>query len=250
MTPARAGTSAVAAVLGAAVLLVVLVTWAASIGPDAVLTDEPADRGGPAATPSLPTGSATVQVDPSDEPPATSSEDFPGWVWIVVFGLELATLGVVVYLIYRLGLAVRERWHAYRRSRRADEESVEFEVLDTGRQVAAAIEEDATTQRELLEAGGPRNAIVACWRHFEVQAARAGVVRRPWQTPSEFVLWVLDLAGADAAAVTRLADLYREARFSDHPMGEQHRADAVAALDAVHRSLRGARVSNPGQRSP
>ena len=38
MTPAKAGTSAVLAVVGAAVLLLVLVTWAASIGPDRVLS--------------------------------------------------------------------------------------------------------------------------------------------------------------------------------------------------------------------
>ena len=37
-TPARAGTSAVVAVLGAAGLLLVLVTWAASIGPDRVVS--------------------------------------------------------------------------------------------------------------------------------------------------------------------------------------------------------------------
>ena len=37
--------------------------------------------------------------------------------------------------------------------------------------------------------------------------------------------------------MTRLADLYREARFSDHPMTEDHRQAALEALDAIHRSL-------------
>jgi Domain of unknown function (DUF4129) len=167
----------------------------------------------------------------------------------VVLLLEVATLGVVLFLLYRIGLVLKERWHARRLLRRVADE-VEFDVLDKGERVAAVIEEDATTQRELLGDGEPRNAIVACWRQFEVQAARAGVIRRAWQTPSEFVLWVLDLAGADARAVTRLADLYREARFSDHPMGEPHRAEARAALDAVHRSLQSVRAASSERRTP
>ena len=63
---------------------------------------------------------------------------------------------------------------------------------------------------------------------------RAGVERRPWQTSSEFVLRVLDLVGADRGAVAGLADLYREARFSDHPITEEHRRQALTALDVIH----------------
>ena len=49
---------------------------------------------------------------------------------------------------------------------------------------------------------------------------------------------MLDLVGADHGAVGQLADLYREARFSDHPMTEDHRQEALAALDTIHGSLR------------
>ena len=48
---------------------------------------------------------------------------------------------------------------------------------------------------------------------------------------------MLDLVGADPGAVTELADLYREARFSDHPMTDDHRQAALEALDTIHRSL-------------
>jgi hypothetical protein len=37
--------------------------------------------------------------------------------------------------------------------------------------------------------------------------------------------------------VARLERLYHEARFSEHPIGEEQRAEAVEALEAVHRSL-------------
>ncbi len=77
-----------------------------------------------------------------------------------------------------------------------------------------------------------------CWHRFEVQAVRAGVGQRPWQTTGEFVLDVLEEVGADRGSVARLADLYREARFSDHPMTEAHRAAALEALDGIHGSLR------------
>ena len=39
-------------------------------------------------------------------------------------------------------------------------------------------------------------------------------------------------------AIARLAERYREARFSEHEVTEAHRAVAVAALDEIHASLR------------
>jgi Domain of unknown function (DUF4129) len=85
--------------------------------------------------------------------------------------------------------------------------------------------------------GTPRNAIVACWDRFEEQAERAGLARRPWETSSEFTIRLLDLVSADGGSVARLERLYHEARFSEHPIGEEQRAEAVEALEAVHRSL-------------
>ena len=121
-------------------------------------------------------------------------------------------------------------------------EEVDFEVLGSPARVEAAMKEDAAAQRTALaEDGDPRNAIVACWHRFEEQAVRAGAVRREWQTTGEFVLEALEHVGADRGAVARLADLYREARFSDHPLTEDHRRAALEALDAVHRSTSGVR---------
>jgi hypothetical protein len=52
---------------------------------------------------------------------------------------------------------------------------------------------------------------------------------------------MLDRAGADSAAVTRLAELYREARFSEHELGEPDRQAALAALTTIRGSLGGVR---------
>jgi len=237
-SPARAGVSAVVAVLGAAALLLVLVTWAASIGPDRVVSGghlEPVNPIQPTATTSAP-----PPPNPLEEARRRHPDEQPGWVGPVAFGLEILTLGVLLFLAFRLLSRLQQAWAARRHHRRREGvEEVEFQVLGSAEQVTEVMTEDAVEQRVLLEvAGEPRNAIVECWHRFEQQAERAGVERRAWQTTSEFVLGLLDLVGADQGAVAELAELYREARFSDHPMTDAHRSRALESLDAIHRSLR------------
>jgi hypothetical protein len=114
---------------------------------------------------------------------------------------------------------------------------VDFDILDDPEPVLDEMRKDADEQFELLMGGSPRNAIVACWDRFEEQAERARAARKPWETSSEFTLRLLEAVSADAAAVTRLEALYREARFSEHEIDETHRTDAVGALRAIHASL-------------
>jgi Domain of unknown function (DUF4129) len=236
-SPARAGTSAVVAVLGATALLLVLVTWAASIGPDRVVSGGHIES----VDPTQPSVGVTVKNAPKALPKHTPHREPPGWQSALAFALEILTICVVLFLAGRVLAKLPKLWllHPRRLRRRQQEKEVEFEVLGSAQQVTEVIAEDAHAQRDELEAGGePRNAIVGCWHRFELQAQRAGVHRRTWQTTSEFVLGLLDLVGADHGAVARLADLYREARFSDHPMTDAHRTEALAALDAIHASLR------------
>jgi hypothetical protein len=92
-------------------------------------------------------------------------------------------------------------------------------------------------RRALADDGTPRNAIVECWHRFESEGAAAGLERRVWETSAEYTLRVLDLVEAYQPAVLRLAELYREARFSEHEVTEDHRAKALEALDAIHRTI-------------
>jgi len=229
----------VVAVLAATGLLLVLVTWAASIGPDRVVSGghiRPVEPTSPTASV---TPSSSAGGDVFDQP--RRHREPPAWQDALAFALELLTLGVALFLVVRLLGRLEKAWRQRRKRPRrgAAAEDVEFEVVGSARQVTEAITEDAQEQRTLLEVTGePRNAIVECWHRFELQAGRAGAERRVWQTTSEFVLGVLDLVGADQGAVSELAELYREARFSDHPMTDDHRRRALEALDAVHRSLR------------
>ena len=88
----------------------------------------------------------------------------------------------------------------------------------------------------MLGTGTPRNAIVAAWVQLEEFAATHGIPRRAADTPAEFVVHALAAYRLDRTALERLADLYREARFSAHPMGEADRDDARACLVTLTRA--------------
>lgn len=252
------GARAVLTVAGTS-LFMVLVAWATLVGPDEVFTG-PGPRPGPGTTSAetcipLPVvtnaDGSTRELIPDDinerdycEPPGAGVSQYrdfveqhpPPW-WIKVLGwFFLGTLLLVVivgigWLVVALARAVL--------SRNADVQrlDVAFTVLDEPGRVAEQVVRDAAEQDGLLRQGDARNAIVAAWHRFEVQGDRAGVPRQASETSSEYALRLLDLAHADVGPVTRLAELYREARFSDHPITEGHRAEALAALDAIRRSL-------------
>jgi hypothetical protein len=100
------------------------------------------------------------------------------------------------------------------------------------------VELDEAAQFDALADGEPRNAIVACWLRLEDDVAAAGWPRHAAETSAEYTTRVLAAVGLDGEAVTALAALYREARFSTHTLGEADRSRATAALRAVHGSLR------------
>ena len=92
--------------------------------------------------------------------------------------------------------------------------------------------------RAALSRGQPRNAIVECWMRLEVDIAAAGWPRFGAETSAEYVERIVAEASVDPFAISDLAALYREARFSDHPLGETDRTRAVEALTRVEASLR------------
>jgi hypothetical protein len=163
--------------------------------------------------------------------------ELPAFVEVIARVFFYACLAVFAVI------ALRFAWHhrpnlRVRRPRRP--EAVEFDSLDD---VADAISADADAQQSALQRGAPRNAIVECWLRLEATVVDAGVPRFPSDTSAEFTQRALATVSVDPAAIADLAALYREARFSDHPMDEDSRRAAIAALDAVHAGLR------PGHRA-
>ncbi len=114
---------------------------------------------------------------------------------------------------------------------------VDLEPLPDVTAGRAALTRDRDKHREALATTDIRNGIVACWVLLEQAAAEAGVVRRPAETATEFVVRFLHTLDLDPRPVARLAGLYHEARFSTHTLTEDDRDRATTALQAIHDEL-------------
>ena len=232
----RAGALGVAGAVTATLLVVVLAAWAAESGPETVFRGEGHPRVESSTATTEPTPTPTTRPERQRAAKEQPPTEPPAWMRVLGLVFQIGFLLGLGYLVLRLLGWVRLRWRE-RPPRPTPPPELDFDVLDPPRAAAEAMVRDASSQRDLLDEGSPRNGIVACWHRFEVQAAQAGVGRRPWETSSEFTLRLLDLVSADHTAVTTLARLYREARFSDHELGEEARAEARGALAQLHREL-------------
>ena len=245
--------------VGATSLFMVLVAWATLIGPSEVFTGpgvpqrtftEAERTCVPLEVVSTHADGTTTTERPDNpqrlpwcedlagdpgEPTPSQRADPPLWLRVLVWAFVAAVGAVILALLVFLASILREQSRSRTRSREPDTGDVA--MLGEPARLVAAITDDAAEQDRQLHEGDPRNAIVAAWQRFEVQGAAAGVGRKSWETSSEYAIRILDLVSADSGAVNRLAGLYREARFSEHPITEEHRAEALAALAAIRRSL-------------
>lgn len=146
---------------------------------------------------------------------------------------------VLVVVGALLVAAVASRWY----SRRAPEPS----PLEDGEERAAVrrlVRAVDAAEEELGRHADPRAAVLAAYtamaRHLS-----SGLVRRGGSTPgSDTATELLDravaaglLSGAGDGPARTLTELFREARFSDHPMGEESRRAAEASLREVRAEL-------------
>jgi len=83
----------------------------------------------------------------------------------------------------------------------------------------------------------PKAAILAAYDHLRMDLEEQGVAPRPDDTPRRVVVRALDLADMPRAAIVELVAIFEEARFSTHPIGQDHRGRALDALDEVERVL-------------
>jgi hypothetical protein len=128
-------------------------------------------------------------------------------------------------------VAIRDRW--LRPQRRP---AVEFDVLPEERAVRA-LADDSAARLDAVGEGAVRNGIVRCWARLEDAVGQAGLPRARHETSAEFTVRVLHALDLDPHAIGELARLYREARFSEHELGEDVRARAREALRLLERDL-------------
>ena len=229
MSRSRGGT----AVLAAGLFIVAL--WASTSGSVRIWT-EPLEGGpgvGELQVDTAPDDTATERAEPVD---TTPPEPDDGLAAI----LETILLGLLVALAVAAAAALRRPWRLTWRGH--DERN---ELQPTLPDLAEVVTDDADEQLEALAAGTPRNAIVACWVRLEDAVTAAGLEPNRAETPAELTARVLSRYAVGRAAIDELAELYREARFSTHELGEGDRERAVRALRRLHDDLRSGRSAAP-----
>ncbi|NYJ75264.1 DUF4129 domain-containing protein [Allobranchiibius huperziae] len=148
-------------------------------------------------------------------------------VLVVLLAVLLLVLVIAVLAMGAgpLSEALRRRWDQ-RRSSSASRQHV-------GSARSEVLTESLPDLLRAVEQGSPRAGIIAAWVRLEGIAADAGVPPHRSETPAELTIRVLDGMDVPGRWILRLADLYREARFSDHPMSEDDRAEAVHCLNSL-----------------
>jgi hypothetical protein len=91
---------------------------------------------------------------------------------------------------------------------------------------------------------------VAAWLNLETSAAATGLPRDLAETSTEYTERVLATWDVHRTRIDDLAALYREARFSRHPLGEDHRRRAIADLHVLHADLDRVAAGQAGDHSP
>lgn len=103
------------------------------------------------------------------------------------------------------------------------------------RRSPSAVEEGlAEVLRAMLADPDPRTAVIGAYARLLAALDEAGFPRRAEEAPHEHLWRSLGPLGVRRPPVHRLAELFVRARFTPHPITDEHRRAAIAALaDAV-----------------
>lgn len=179
----------------------------------------------PAATVAAPTAAVATASMGADR----ATEEVRGNLGAIV---DVTMIVLLVAGLIALAIYLWRRWRHL--LNRESNQGADFDVLPD---ISKAISGDAAAQFAALAGGTPRNAIVACWLRLEGAIASAGITPNPAETSAELTARVVATYSVDESAIGTLSALYREARFSEHELGEDVRTAAIVALQAVHQDL-------------
>jgi len=185
-------------------------------------------------------GSATPVPDGGQAAPVQSTPlHQPNWaIWFVaILAVAPLLLGLILSPAM-LWIPAGGLWFGRRGPRSTEPPEVEDEVTPPA--LADAVAEGL---RE-LDQGGPGEGVVACWVQFERAAADAGTHRAAPDTASELVGRLIDRHPVSSGPLLRLADLYREARYSRHQLPESARTEARSLLEQLRAELEASPVGS------
>ena len=221
---------------GGATLL--LAAWVSASGPVAIFARR--DLSGYQA-PAPGEDYGTTQAARSDGKKLSSGvpgQDQPLFVTVMTWAFKVALALVVLAVVVAGARALREWWQ---------NRNTPAEAVPAGSVLPDAVLRGAEEGEELLATGTPANAVVAAWVALESAVRSVGIRDDGALTSAELVTTVLRSYSVEREPLDTLAALYREARFSTHPVGEDMRTRARQALQQVQSDLR--RVHGSGTRA-
>jgi hypothetical protein len=146
-------------------------------------------------------------------------------------GTSLIIALVIVTILAVVAMALAIRW---RRSDAADRaEGVDRRRGGTEQAVEVGLD---VLRRE----PDPRRAIIAAYAAMERSLSRAGMGRHAWEAPIEYLRRVLARALGAPEDVQTMTYLFEVAKFSEHPVDESMRGDAIGALERIRAATRAA----------
>ncbi|MFE5813028.1 DUF4129 domain-containing protein [Streptomyces sp. NPDC056479] len=169
---------------------------------------------------------------PSSQPTGPNKETSggsSGHEWALPPYLLLGLLAAVVVVIIAVAVVPRLRRHGLRVPPHLDPAGAAAEAEDALLLLYAV----RSGRRALVDAGDPRAAVIACYAAMEDALAASGVRRRASDSPADLLTRAVDAGLAPTPAAPRLTALFREARYSSHPMDAAHREAAAEALETI-----------------
>lgn len=226
-----------------ALAVVAVLTAGVPIGLFLIRAQSPSDGSGCATQCISILSSGTARSQPTLPTPPNKASTHQG-TFKLPLGLILAVLGVLLAILIAAAIAVliiRLRGLARARTEitgapppalaeQAEDESALGAALLAGR---GALEGEA------------RAAIIACYAAMEDSLARAGVPRLESDSPTDLLARATERGVVDGPAPRVLARLFREARFSTHPMDAGDLDQAREALDAITEQLTANATAEP-----
>lgn len=169
-------------------------------------------------THSMPT--ATLDVSINQAPHAPGNVQLGPFLTILGIVVGVTVIAIAVFIVVRL-------------MRRPMAAPIQGLALP-----AQEIVDDAELERAMLAGRGAlegeaRAAIIACYAAMEASLSAAGVTLLNSDSPADLLARAAAGGLIQGAAPGRLAELFREARFSTHELGESKLVEARAALDEI-----------------
>ncbi|MET9493794.1 DUF4129 domain-containing protein [Streptomyces sp. NPDC006552] len=206
------------ALLGVLALVLHRFTW-----------DGPPPNKAPGDAP-VPTVAPLPGTDPGG-PPAAGGDQVTSWLYAFLGAVGACAAAALLVL---LAVLVRRRW---RRGLLTPPPRTGPAAAGDDEDRALLLSALGPARRALADGGDARAAVIACYAAMEEALAVSGVGRRPSDSPAEFLTRAARGGLVTGPAAPRLTALFREARYSSHPMAETQRAAAAEALEEIAAQL-------------